>query len=103
MQAAVLLAIVSFLCCLTLTPLVRRWSTKHRFLDYPDGERKLHGAPVPRTGGVAILLACVAALSVAAWSSIGAATAIDVRLFRGIFAAVLIVFAIGLCDDLFGL
>ncbi len=41
---------------LILTPLVRDHVGKLGFLDHPDGVRKKHAAPIPRVGGIAIVL-----------------------------------------------
>jgi UDP-GlcNAc:undecaprenyl-phosphate GlcNAc-1-phosphate transferase len=46
---------VSFVLSLVLTALVRRAALRWGVLDQP-GERKMHGAPVPLLGGVAIVL-----------------------------------------------
>ena len=55
MTAAVLLVLAcSAAASFTLTPLVRGEARRRGWLDCPDGRRKLHRAPVPRLGGVAV-------------------------------------------------
>jgi UDP-GlcNAc:undecaprenyl-phosphate GlcNAc-1-phosphate transferase len=49
------LGALAVVLALVLTPLVRDILGK-RFLDHPDGIRKKHAAPVPRVGGIAIML-----------------------------------------------
>jgi UDP-GlcNAc:undecaprenyl-phosphate/decaprenyl-phosphate GlcNAc-1-phosphate transferase len=49
---------------LVVTPLVRDYLGK-RFLDHPDGVRKKHAAPVPRVGGIAIVLSYVITFAIA--------------------------------------
>jgi UDP-GlcNAc:undecaprenyl-phosphate/decaprenyl-phosphate GlcNAc-1-phosphate transferase len=44
---------------LILTPLVRDHVGKLGFLDHPDGVRKKHAAPIPRVGGIAIVLSYI--------------------------------------------
>ncbi len=48
-----------------LTPIVRDGIGRFGFLDHPDGVRKKHAAPVPRVGGIAIVVAYVATFSIA--------------------------------------
>ena len=50
----------SFLSCvlaLAIVPLVIRLSKKKKWLDIPDGRRKIHTKPVPRLGGIALFFA----------------------------------------------
>ncbi len=63
-MSAVTAGVVSFVVCFLAVRLL--FSRFANFgLDYPN-ERSLHERPVPRTGGIAILLGCAAALSFAA-------------------------------------
>ncbi len=39
-----------------LTPVVLAWSRRLQLYDQPDGERKVHNTPTPRTGGIAIAI-----------------------------------------------
>ncbi len=50
------LGVLSVVLALVLTPLVRDYVGKWGFLDHPDGVRKKHAAPIPRVGGIAIVL-----------------------------------------------
>src|SRR5579871_5461948 len=50
---------------LILTPLVRDSVGRFGFLDHPDGVRKKHATPVPRVGGIAIVIAYVTTFAVA--------------------------------------
>ena len=51
------LGVLALVLALILTPLVRDYVGKWGFLDHPDGVRKKHATPVPRVGGIAIVLA----------------------------------------------
>ncbi len=55
---------VALLATLLLTPAVAWAARRLGWLDRPDGQRKLHGGPVPLLGGVAIWVAFVGALLV---------------------------------------
>ena len=78
---------------LILVPFLQRWAVDSGALDLPD-ERKRHARAVPRIGGVAIVLAWL--FSLLAYVDMG-------REMRGILAGSLVVFCIGLVDDLYGL
>src|SRR5436309_5527942 len=52
----IVLFLISFCASLTLTPLVRLLALRIGAVDRP-GERKIHTRPVPRLGGVGVVLA----------------------------------------------
>ena len=64
MYSLFLLGISSFLIAFFLTPFVRNLSRRWGVVDHPDGRRKVHTAPIPRVGGIAILLAYCGAFGV---------------------------------------
>lgn len=90
---------------LCLTPVVRDLFLKAGFVDNPDGKRKLHARPIPRVGGVAIAIAYLAALSSFYWAPLEHSFDLgkNWNSIAGIVTAGLVVFAIGLVDDLIGL
>jgi UDP-N-acetylmuramyl pentapeptide phosphotransferase/UDP-N-acetylglucosamine-1-phosphate transferase len=59
MYSLVFLGLTSFLLALLLTPMVRNTFRRWGFVDYPGEGRHIHHAPIPRVGGVAIVLAYV--------------------------------------------
>ena len=79
-----------------LVPVIRKWAIASGHYDAP-GERKIHKYPVPRLGGVAIWLGFMLALGIIAllkWeTTLGAA-------MPGILLGGLIIFILGLLDDL---
>jgi UDP-GlcNAc:undecaprenyl-phosphate/decaprenyl-phosphate GlcNAc-1-phosphate transferase len=58
------LGALSVVLALIITPLVRDLLGQ-RFLDHPDGVRKKHTTPVPRVGGIAILISYVFTFAIA--------------------------------------
>jgi UDP-GlcNAc:undecaprenyl-phosphate GlcNAc-1-phosphate transferase len=58
------LGALSVVLALIITPLVRDYLGQG-FLDHPDGVRKKHAAPVPRVGGIAILISYVITFAIA--------------------------------------
>lgn len=59
------LGALSVVLALVLTPLVRDYVGKLGFLDHPDGVRKKHAAPVPRVGGIAIVISYIITFAIA--------------------------------------
>lgn len=87
-------AFFSALCAaLVLVPFLRRWALDRNLVDAPD-QRKLHETAVPRLGGIAIFLAFLFAALI--FTPVGGP-------FRGLVAGALVIFAIGIADDLNGL
>ena len=58
------LGALSIVLALAVTPLVRDFLGKY-FLDHPDGVRKKHAAPVPRVGGIALVISYVITFGIA--------------------------------------
>ena len=58
------LGALSVVLALVITPLVRDFLGKY-FLDHPDGVRKKHTTPVPRVGGIAIVISYVITFAIA--------------------------------------
>jgi UDP-GlcNAc:undecaprenyl-phosphate/decaprenyl-phosphate GlcNAc-1-phosphate transferase len=86
---------------LLLTPLVRRWSLALGLVDAPGG-RKVHPTAVPRVGGIAIVLASAGAIALSRteWFPLAtfSAPAPTAPLWP-VLTGALLVFAIGLADD----
>jgi UDP-GlcNAc:undecaprenyl-phosphate GlcNAc-1-phosphate transferase len=54
MTTNLLLALVSFATCILLTPVVRSLAMRNGCYDLP-GDLKIHSAPIPRVGGIALM------------------------------------------------
>ena len=102
MQALIIVGTLSLILCLFLTPLCREAALKLKFVDIPDGVRKLHRRPIPRIGGVAILLSYAGSIALMlAISPLRATISIQHKdLLWSLIPAVTVVFVIGLIDDL---
>jgi len=90
------LAGVSFLVVVVLTPLVARLATALKAVDEP-GQRKIHSKPTPRLGGVAIFAAVF--LPSLAVLCLGGE---DTRRICALFGATLAILLLGAADDLKG-
>lgn len=87
--ALVLAGGISFI----LTPVVRSFAIRYGAVDKPDA-RKVHRLPIPRVGGIAITAAFVIVFLLN----------FDLnRQFYGLLGALLILFVVGLIDDIRGL
>ena len=99
------LTILSLLLSLFLTPIVRNFAVRRNLVDQPDNKRKVHKNPIPRVGGVALAAAYFGSLlAIAAWQSyhqshLGPGFAA----VMSIVPAAIVIFLIGLADDIFNL
>lgn len=105
MYSVAVLAFVSFVLALILTPVCRNLFRHLGVVDHPDGLRKLHTSPVPRVGGVPLMLAYLGAFAVLLVSPLAATRVVETGLPTAwkILPGAALVFAIGLLDDLHGL
>ena len=86
-------------------PMVAGISGKLGIVDKPDGHRKLHTKPVPLAGGITILVSGILAMGVTVWlkPDLFKSTYGDIRFLASLLAASVLIVAIGLIDDRFGL
>ena len=105
MYSVLFLGIISFLLALALTPLVRNCFRRWGVVDHPDGDRKHHERPVPRVGGIPLIIAYVCSLGLLSLTPLSAGKLVaDAMPFALRFLpAILLIFTTGLLDDLVGL
>ena len=82
---------------LILTPIFRDVFRSYNVVDRPDNKRKLHPHPIPRVGGIAVLISYFVSVYV------GAPREANLSLVWTLLPAALVVFAVGLIDDFLGL
>jgi UDP-GlcNAc:undecaprenyl-phosphate/decaprenyl-phosphate GlcNAc-1-phosphate transferase len=104
MRTAALAFIISMLTGTFLTPLVRRLAHHFGALDHARSSRKIHGAPIPRLGGVAIVLAFYAPMLALFLfhGGVGLLFLSEREHVIGLFAGGLAIALLGLYDDLRG-
>lgn len=101
-------AFIAFVCsCVVttlLTPLVRVFAIRHELLDHALAARKIHGRPVPRLGGVAIVAGFFAALLALGLDgrTLGPKFDADLGKAVGFLLGALAIGALGTYDDLRG-
>jgi len=104
MFSTILLLLCSFGLALWLTPIIRQLARNRGWFDQPDHNRKLHTKPIPRIGGVPILLACAGSLGILAIAELFVfPTAVNLALIWKLLPAGIVIFAVGVLDDLVGL
>ncbi len=92
MNANFLLGIVSFTACVLLTPVVCAVAIRNGWYDLP-GELKIHSAPIPRLGGIALMAGILASAVFAIH---------DPRPVGAVVMILAVVWGVGLVDDLKG-
>jgi UDP-GlcNAc:undecaprenyl-phosphate GlcNAc-1-phosphate transferase len=100
-----LLTIVSLVVSLSLTPVTRLLAFRLNLVDLPDNKRKIHKKPIPRLGGIPIVLAyfgaCFAGAAFLTHNHVAAHNGFAAT--RAIAPAAILVFLVGLIDDVVGL
>jgi UDP-GlcNAc:undecaprenyl-phosphate/decaprenyl-phosphate GlcNAc-1-phosphate transferase len=104
MKTAAIAFILSMFCGALLTPIVRKFAVRFGLLDHALSSRKIHGAPIPRVGGVAIVIAFYAPLVglTLFQTGIGDLFLGQREHVRGLFTGGLAIALLGLYDDLRG-
>jgi UDP-GlcNAc:undecaprenyl-phosphate GlcNAc-1-phosphate transferase len=104
MRTAAVAFILSMLCGTFLTPLVRRIAHRFGALDHARSSRKIHGHPVPRLGGVAIVVAFYVPMVALLLfhSGVGSMFLAERDHVIGLFGGGITIALLGLYDDLRG-
>ena len=104
MRTAAVAFILSMLCGTFLTPLVRRLAYRFGALDHARSSRKIHGHPIPRLGGIAIVVAFYFPLVALMLfhGGVGALFLSERQHVIGLFGGGLIIAGLGFYDDLRG-
>src|SRR3954471_14030362 len=104
MRTSVVAFLLSLLCGTVLTPIVRRLAYRFGALDHARSSRKIHGQPIPRLGGVAIVIAFYAPLVglLLFQTKLGELFVAEREHVIGLFVGGLAIALLGLYDDLRG-
>jgi len=92
---------LSFVMAVVLTPIVIHVAKKNRWLDMPSA-RKIHQIPIPRLGGVALFISLWSSWALFCFFFPNVVPIEAKRPLWGIFFGSLIVFILGIYDDLRG-
>jgi UDP-GlcNAc:undecaprenyl-phosphate GlcNAc-1-phosphate transferase len=104
MYSLLLLGITSLLASLLLTPIVRDLGLRFGLVDTPN-DRKIHGRPIPRLGGVAILAATLISYGVLILLGLNGVGIVrsTIPLALKLLLPMMIICGVGLADDIFNL
>src|SRR5512138_1106402 len=104
MRTAGVAFLLSMICGAVLTPFVRRLAHRFNVLDHAHSSRKIHGKPIPRLGGIAIVIAFFVPLVglLLFQTGVGQLFLAEREHVIGLFAGGLAIAALGLYDDLRG-
>ena len=104
MRTAAVAFILSIICGTILTPLVRRFAHRIGALDHAWSSRKIHSRPIPRLGGVAIVVAFYVPLVglLLFHSEVGRLFVAERNNVIGLFVGGLAIALLGVYDDLRG-
>lgn len=89
---------VALTVALISTPLAAAWGRRRGIVDRPGGRRRHTGA-IPRTGGIALFVAFMAAALLAQWLPVPRQDAKELTRFLGIAAGMVFLFVAGQIDD----
>ena len=103
MRTFIIAFLLSLLVSLLLTPRLRDWAIKLNWVDEVGG-RKIHTQPIPRVGGIAVLISTIIPLlSLFLWNNdISRAFWGDSELIVGLLGGLSVIACIGIWDDLKG-
>ncbi len=105
MYSFLFLAASSLVICLALTPLCRDLFQRAGWVDRPDDIRKTHRRPIPRIGGIPIVIAYLGSFALLLVSPFrgGGVLSENLPLVWKLLPAAGLIFVTGLVDDLIGL
>jgi UDP-GlcNAc:undecaprenyl-phosphate GlcNAc-1-phosphate transferase len=93
---------VGLIVALVSTPLAAAWGRRRGIVDRP-GPRRRHQGAIPRTGGLALFVAFMAAALLAQWLPVPRQDPKELTRFLGIVAGATFLFVVGYLDDRFEL
>jgi UDP-GlcNAc:undecaprenyl-phosphate/decaprenyl-phosphate GlcNAc-1-phosphate transferase len=103
MYVLLALGTISFLLCFALTPVLRDLFIRWGLVDMPDGGRKAHQRPVPRMGGLPIVLSCATAFAFLYFVRGRHVYVQHDQVLKGVLPAAGVMFLVGFLDDILNL
>ena len=94
---------VVFVICLIITPIVIKFSKKFNLVDIPKDERRVHSKPMPRVGGIAIVISMLLGLGIYYIITRNIPSIALHKKFLGYLLGGIVIFAMGLIDDIVNL
>ncbi len=105
MSSGLLAFVSAFVASVIAAPLIARLANRLGVVDAPDGHRKLHGRPIPLTGGPTLLVSLGIGLAVTLgfFPDLLKSTAHDLKFLTAMFLAGGLIVVLGIIDDRHGM
>lgn len=94
---------ITFIVSLCFTPFVIKWSVKHNIVDIPKDSRRIHSKPMPRIGGLAIIISMVIGFLIYFLMTYNIESIALGKKFIGYALGAFFIFLMGFIDDVYGL
>ena len=96
--------LTTFLISLVVTPMVIKFAIKHNLVDIPKDSRRVHAKPMPRVGGLAIIISVIVGLAIYFIMTINATPISNLSLkgskeFLGYLIGAFFIALMGIIDD----
>ena len=96
--------LITFIISLAITPLVIKFAIKHGLVDIPKDARRVHSKPMPRVGGLAIIISVALGLGIYFLITMNATPISNLSLkgnmqFLGYLIGALFIALMGIIDD----
>ena len=103
MEFIIFIIIISIISSLILTPLVIKFANKFGYVDIPKDSRRVHEKPMPRIGGIAIILSMFIGLFVYYIFTKDIESITLNEKFTGYIIGAFVIFLMGILDDIYNL
>lgn len=103
MGVIIFIIIICIICSFLLTPLVIKFANKFGYVDIPKDNRRVHEKPMPRIGGIAIIMAMFVGFIVYYLFTKGISSISLNSSFTGYIIGAMIIFFMGILDDMYDL
>ncbi|MDF2866041.1 MAG: UDP-N-acetylmuramyl pentapeptide phosphotransferase/UDP-N-acetylglucosamine-phosphate transferase [Clostridia bacterium] len=99
MQIVYFIIIITFVLSIIITPLTIKFANKFGFVDVPKDSRRVHAKPMPRIGGLAIVISMLIGLAIYYLITMNIPSITLNNKFFGYVLGALIISSMGLIDD----
>lgn len=91
--------VITFICCLIITPISIKIAIKFNLVDMPDHKRRIHQKPMPRVGGIAIVISMLIGFLIYYLVTRNIPSIALGKVFLGYLLGALVIAAMGFIDD----
>ncbi|MEG2348715.1 MAG: MraY family glycosyltransferase [Clostridia bacterium] len=97
------LILITFLVCLGITPITIKLAHKFNLVDMPDNNRRIHQKPMPRVGGIAIVISMLIGFLIYYLITKNIESIAFNKMFLGYLIGSIIIASMGFIDDIVNL